>query len=79
MKPKLLITIQGGLIQTITADQDCTIGIIDYDEEGMARVTSPDLILHEFTPGQFQTTSKKERRALNYLKRFGFYGKEEAV
>ena len=31
MKPKVLITMQGGMIQNITTDQDMDIVIVDYD------------------------------------------------
>lgn len=71
-RPKILITIQGGLIQSITADADITVGIIDYDEMGYARVTSPDDV-REFNPDLFKPTSARERRAKNHLTRAGFY------
>ena len=34
-RPRILITIEGGLIQDALADADCEILIIDYDTEGV--------------------------------------------
>ena len=83
MKPKILITMQGGTIQNISASEDMDIAIVDYDlpdhgEPALMGIYGPDYIvkdreLHEMIdtiPGAELTP--EEARVKEGLKRLHF-------
>ena len=79
MKPRILITVEGGVIQHIASTEDMDIIIVDYDNEGMDEnegivyETSPDGIFkagkaHEMIDG----ITKGEEEVIEYLKYLKF-------
>ncbi len=52
MKPRILIIVEGGIVQAVHANQDIDIVIVDYDDKSdetciVSEVLSPDTIIEQ--------------------------------
>lgn len=52
MKPKILIVVEGGIVQSVHADQDIQFVVIDYDSSSdepviVGEINEPDTVLKE--------------------------------
>jgi hypothetical protein len=86
MKTKILITIEGGVVQSVISnDQDVVIAIVDYDDNSddnlddpvMVQVGAPDMVLRNmadaFKPSDGYKLDKVERLARLKLHQAKFF------
>jgi hypothetical protein len=77
MKPKVMITVQGGVIQSVNTNVDMDIVIIDYDNlkagDKLKDIHAPDYIFkdgeaHELLQSLTLPLSKEEKQVKKFLK-----------